>query len=116
MSMETDMGSLKLLIDEELSSVCFVRDYVEFHFDGPILRALSRPDLKDAVEMTGGPWWRDRLCSLIGQKVYSVSINKDVLSLYFSNDSILEMSVLPQPPSYEAIHFVPTGLGSIEIW
>jgi len=29
------------LVDEELSAVCFVRDYVEFQFDGPTLRALT---------------------------------------------------------------------------
>jgi hypothetical protein len=34
---------LQLLVGREVSAVCFVRDYVELHFDGPILRALTNP-------------------------------------------------------------------------
>jgi hypothetical protein len=32
-----------LLIGREVSAVCFVRDYVELHFDGPVVRALTDP-------------------------------------------------------------------------
>ena len=32
-----------LLVGQEVSAVCFVRDYVELHFDGPIVRALTDP-------------------------------------------------------------------------
>lgn len=32
-----------LLIGREVSAVCFARDYVELHFDGPIVRAISNP-------------------------------------------------------------------------
>ncbi|MBC6449559.1 hypothetical protein [Actinokineospora xionganensis] len=34
---------LELLVDREISAVCFVRDHVEPHFDGPVLRALANP-------------------------------------------------------------------------
>ncbi|MFE7094388.1 hypothetical protein [Streptomyces erythrochromogenes] len=34
---------LQLLMGLEVSAVSFVRDYVELHFDGPVLRALSDP-------------------------------------------------------------------------
>ncbi|WP_134669503.1 MULTISPECIES: hypothetical protein [unclassified Amycolatopsis] len=34
---------LQLLVGREISAVCFVRDYVELHFDGPVLRALTNP-------------------------------------------------------------------------
>jgi hypothetical protein len=30
------------LVGLELGSVCFVRDYVELHFDGPVFRSLAR--------------------------------------------------------------------------
>lgn len=33
----------QLLVGRELSAVCMVRDYVEFHFDGPVVRALTNP-------------------------------------------------------------------------
>jgi hypothetical protein len=32
-----------IILGEPLSAVAFVRDYVEFHFDGPVLRAISNP-------------------------------------------------------------------------
>jgi hypothetical protein len=33
----------ELLVGREVSAVCFVRDYVELHLDGPIVRAISNP-------------------------------------------------------------------------
>lgn len=36
-------ASLQLLVCREISAVSFVRDYVELHFDGPVLRALTNP-------------------------------------------------------------------------
>lgn len=40
---EAPGNPLQMLVGLEISAVCFVRDYVELHFDGPILRALSDP-------------------------------------------------------------------------
>lgn len=34
------------LIGEELNVVSFVMDYVEFHFNGPVLRALTKPTVE----------------------------------------------------------------------
>lgn len=36
-------AGLRQLVGLEVSAVCFVRDYVELHFDGPVLRAVSDP-------------------------------------------------------------------------
>ncbi|MBL1081806.1 hypothetical protein JK359_07390 [Streptomyces actinomycinicus] len=44
---------LQLLMGLEVSAVSFVRDYVELHFDGPVLRALSDP-----LGVYGGRAWR----------------------------------------------------------
>ncbi|MFE7186757.1 hypothetical protein [Streptomyces erythrochromogenes] len=44
---------LQLLVGMEVSAVSFVRDYVELHFDGPVLRALSNP-----TGVYGGREWR----------------------------------------------------------
>ncbi|MFI6982959.1 hypothetical protein ACIBSV_30735 [Embleya sp. NPDC050154] len=43
----------RLLMGQEVSAVSFVRDYVELHFDGPVLRALSDP-----FGSYGGREWR----------------------------------------------------------
>ncbi|MFD3700967.1 hypothetical protein ACFWUZ_33370 [Streptomyces sp. NPDC058646] len=44
---------LQLLMGLDVSAVSFVRDYVELHFDGPILRALGDPS-----GVYGGREWR----------------------------------------------------------
>lgn len=36
-------GIDEVLVGREISAICFVRDYVEVHFDGPILRCLTDP-------------------------------------------------------------------------
>ncbi|GAB4052360.1 hypothetical protein [Catellatospora paridis] len=40
---EGEETGLRQLVGLEVSAVCFVRDYVELHFDGPVLRAVSDP-------------------------------------------------------------------------
>ncbi|KOU33547.1 hypothetical protein [Streptomyces sp. WM6378] len=42
-TVDSSNDPLRLLVGREVSAVCFVRDYVELHFDGPVLRALSNP-------------------------------------------------------------------------
>lgn len=46
-------GGLQQLMGLEVSAVSFVRDYVELHFDGPVLRALSDPS-----GVYGGAAWQ----------------------------------------------------------
>ena len=60
------------LVGEEISAVAFVRDYVEFHFDGPVLRAFAPPEISLGNGQrlsSSSPGWRDGLCSLIGREV-----------------------------------------------
>jgi hypothetical protein len=72
----TDTIEITDLIGEQLTVVAFVMDYVEFHFNGPILRSLTNP----IVETEAGsmhfpaPGSRDALCSLIGSRVDAASI------------------------------------------
>jgi hypothetical protein len=67
------------LVGEQLNTVAFVMDYVEFSFNGPVLRALTGP-----IVQTGElrlrfpePGSRDALCSLIGSEVVAVTITED---------------------------------------
>lgn len=67
------------LVGEELGSVVFVRDYVQFDFDGPRLTLLVWPSLVaegEAIVM-GEPGYRDALCGLIDQKVVATAENRD---------------------------------------
>jgi hypothetical protein len=81
--------TIDTLVGEELNAVSFVMDYVEFHFNGPVLRALTDP----VLEAPGGRWislepgWRDALCSVIGASVLSVEVREDdAISLALSGD------------------------------
>ena len=71
-----DLGSL---VGEDVSAIAFVRDYVELHFDGPILRAFANPLVRaDGYESTFPSFGsRDALCSVIGRKVASVVVTED---------------------------------------
>ncbi len=108
----------KVIIGEEMSAVCFVRDYVEFHFDGPILRALSLPTAKVGgksflPDMSG---WRDALCSLVGRRVLAASVDGEMFLLSLEGEVVAEVSLTPTGYAGEALHFVPTGQGPIQVW
>jgi hypothetical protein len=68
---------LKDLIGREISAVAFVRDCVEFHFDGPILRSRADPQVAvgEAVYCFPKPGSRDALCLVIGATVHSLDLD-----------------------------------------
>jgi hypothetical protein len=69
----------------ELSAVCFVRSYVELHFDGPVLRLLAPPVISTQEQSFEFPveGSRDVLCALIGQTVNKAEDTPDRLALTF---------------------------------
>ena len=89
--MSYDGNDPTCLVGEELNMVCFVMDYVEFRFNGPILRSLSNP----TIEVDGGRWTfpqdgsRDALCKLIGVEVQSVDVTDDRIELVNRNNARL---------------------------
>ena len=97
------------LVGEELNTVSFVMDYVEFVFNGPVLRALTRP----VVEIGGtrhrfpAPGSRDALCELIGRTVLAVEEQEgDRLALELTGGA--QLTVPLDDDSYlgpEAMHF-----------
>ena len=106
---------------EELSGVCFVRDYVEFHFDGPVLRALSHPAVAkepDTVVTFPEARSRDVLCSLIGLVVKCIDVLEgDKIELTFEDGSILTVPLDEASKiGPEAAHFVPRENEPIEVW
>ena len=108
------------VVNEPLSAVCFVQDYVEFHFDGKIIRALTNPILKISNEVFEFPnlGSRDRFCSLIGQTVTNLILEEeDRIELLFGAVSNL---IIPLSESKrigpEAAHFVSGYNQPIEVW
>ncbi len=101
--------SIESITGEQLSAVSFVQDYVEFHFDGPVIRALTNPMALTNQRRTEFPaaGSRDQLCAFIGRTVATVDLREhEALRIDFgSGDAI----VVPlDDASYrgpEALHF-----------
>jgi hypothetical protein len=111
------------LTDEELSAVSFVRDYVELHFDGPVLRALCAPVVRDGGEQPRfpAPGSRDALCALIGRRVARVEVDDEhAIRLEFAGGAELEIPVgraaVPGCAGPESAHFVPGPNRPTQVW
>ena len=109
------------LIGEELNTVAFVMDYVEFHFNGPRVRALANPTVITADSELPFPssGSRNALCQLIGQEVRDVVLREEH-SLLFTFASGAQLRIPLDKTSYigpEALHWHPDGdLSRMEIW
>ncbi|WP_316751750.1 hypothetical protein [Pedobacter gandavensis] len=86
----------KSILDEQLSSVEFVQDYLQLHFDGSTLTCYSWPNIikgsKSFNFYTIG--YRDALCEIITERVTRVSlIEKTQLDIFFENDHHVSLSL-----------------------
>src|SRR3989339_865832 len=87
---------LKTLEKCELAAITFVRDYVQFSFDGPHLSVYSRPRIKtpDYMFNLATPGYRDALCGQIGKLVIKFFEEpKEKLLIQFENQVIIEISL-----------------------
>jgi len=100
---QKEKPDLHVIEGEQLSAVTFVQDYVQLHFDGPMLTAVTWPVVVfDGRQFEFGfPGYRDALCALIAKKVIRVSISPgDRLEICFGSGDVLSISLRPE--SYEA--------------
>jgi len=108
------------LVGEELNGVCFVMDYVEFHFNGPVLRALGRVKVRTRLGEAAfpGPGSCEALCELIGAVVREVQIKEDAeIFLSFIDGEELRISLAEADRvGPEAAHFVPGPNLPIQVW
>jgi len=83
---------LDRLVGERLSSVTFVRDYLQFDFDGPRLSVFVWPCV-EAFEQEwrfGDQGYRDALCGRIGRTVTGVSdASASGVVLRFDEDAVV---------------------------
>jgi hypothetical protein len=115
-----ELPSLELIVGEPLNAVTFVMDYVQFHFNGPILTALNHPvvEFRGMATQFPGPGSRDALCSLIPHEVESVDVVDGVhikLSLASGHDLVIPLD----PGSYigpEAATFGDPTAGGLLVW
>ena len=91
---EENRPDLPSVIGDELSAVCFVRDYIELHFDGPVLRLLGDVAVKNGTEIksSSDEGFRDWLCRNIGRRVASVSpLTGNEIELKFHGNDVVRV-------------------------
>jgi hypothetical protein len=111
------VSELDVLIGSEVSGVAFVRDYVELHFDGPILRVLSGPIVEVGAERCAFPEAGSvgLLRELIGRRVTSARETADELQVAFERDAELRVPLISADSGEEAAHLVPFLNGRLDV-
>ena len=112
-----DHVALVAIEGEQLSAVTFVQDYVQLHFDGPMIRAITRPVVVagDTSFDFDAPGYRDRLCGLIAKKVARAYVRPgERLQLDFQDHASLVVSLKPE--KYRAAEAVIFSDGKTEQW
>lgn len=90
---------LRALIGRELSSVEFVRDYVQLRFDGPCLSAIIKLVVRrgEVSIVPGTVGYADALVGLIGDEVQSaLALAGDVLRVVIQGGTSIEVSLRPE--------------------
>ena len=108
------------LVGEEISGIAFVRDYVEFHFDGPILRSIAKPKVtSERVTHTfPGRGSRDALCLAIGSKVERLDLAEGkhlIISLSNGQKITIPLDIQSQIQG-ESMHFLVGPNTPLEVW
>jgi hypothetical protein len=95
-------------------------DYVELHFDGKVIRALTNPVIVIGTSRCVFPeaGSRDALCSLIGKMVETINAEDTVaITLTFAGGGRVTIPLSPEARTGpEAAHFVPGWDQPIEVW
>jgi len=92
---QTLADALGKLVGHELSSVTFVRDYVQLAFDGPSMNAYTTPTVTRGSESLtlGQPGYRDVLCRQIGCRVERTEVGDQRASVVFENGAAVSISL-----------------------
>jgi hypothetical protein len=110
------------IIGEQLSAVSFVQDYVEFHFDGPVLRVYTRPTISAPEGEFRFPeaGSRDALCTAIRDLVCGVDIQEHShITLHLSSGRKITVAIRDDgSPGPEAFTFQtePCNSTVFEVW
>ncbi|KOR90373.1 hypothetical protein [Paenibacillus solani] len=108
---------LKDLIDRQLSSVEFVQDYLQLHFDGITLTSYNMP----IVIINGIPYtiytpgYRDVFCSLISQIVKEVYETKKIITIQFGETNYINISIREEDCNPEAATLI-NEYNNIVVW
>jgi hypothetical protein len=111
---------LEMIVGEPVNGVAFVMDYVELHFNGPILRFISEPTVRCGDRAYTFPeiGSRDALCQLIGDRPtgFEVHPNEELIVLMAGGCSVTVPISSSASPSGESLHFLPGKGQPISVW
>ncbi|SCU75045.1 conserved hypothetical protein [Cupriavidus necator] len=110
---------LHRLEGHELGAVTFVRDYIQLHFEGPLLNAYVWPVVVAGNERysPGMREYRDELCARIGCMVSLAIEAKDVVAISFSDGSLMEISLRNEDRSGPEAILLDDGSGQVwSVW
>src|SRR5712671_6261788 len=114
-----DRALIGQIVGEQLSGVSFVQDYVELHFDGPVIRALACPLVQSQSGIVRFPaaGSRDRLCGLIGQEVSSFELIDGLeLRIRFGPTDLIVPLDAARCVGPEAMHFQNSVTAPVSVW
>jgi len=109
-----DLPSLE---GDELSAVCFVRNYIELHFDGPVLTLYGNVTVRNGqqVKNKNVEGFRTWLCRNIGRRLASVGpLDGNEIELKFNGDDVI--SVQGRTLGSEFAKFVNFPEHQTQIW
>jgi hypothetical protein len=114
---QTNLQALDILIGRELSSVEFVRDYIQLHFDGPSLTMVTNPVIytADFSYNWDMPGYRDALCDRIGTVVSKAFVVEgEEFRLEFDDSSCVVVSL--REDDYVGAEAILLHNGPNELW
>ena len=91
-----DLRLLDRLLKRDMSAIVFIRDYLQFQFDGPVLTAYVWPVVYISIDgyTAEQPGYRDHLCGFIGRMVLRVGGKKGAyIDIEFTGDRRLRFSL-----------------------
>ena len=111
---------LAVLIGEQINAIAFVMDYVEVHFNGPILRCIANPTVtcegrKFLFPAVGS---RDALCALIGDRPNNIVVAEgEAMVLEMNGGCTLSVPLTEEHArGGESVHFLGGVNEPIQIW
>lgn len=110
-------SDLPSIIGDELSAVCFVRDYIELHFDGPVLRLLGEVTIESGHKSTASTdgQFRNWLCRNIGRRVEGIgSLSGNEIELKFQGNDVVR--VTGTKAGFEFAEFISFPDRRTQIW
>jgi len=113
---------LKLLENRELAGITFIRGYIQFLFDGPILNTYTLPQIRvdnNRIITHNQYGYCDTLCSLIDKHILFAYEDKEEnrIIIQFENNRELTISLnLEDRQCAEAAMLRGKQDGQCEIW